>query len=79
MKIQMIKQRSTAFKLVDTGAFPLTLLKILIKTKNMVTSTPIRPGTTSGLMIKDTQETRRIFVVSYVQAKDELRKPRKLR
>ena len=54
---QISKYRSMAFKLIETGAFALTLLKMLIKTKNTVTSTPMRPGTTSGLMMKDAHET----------------------
>ena len=51
------KYKSTAFKLWDTGASDLTPLKMLTNTRNIVTSNPILPGTTSGRMINDTHET----------------------
>ena len=40
-----------------TGPTHLTLLKILMSTMKSVTRSAIRPGTTSGLMKKDAQET----------------------
>ena len=51
------KYKSTAFKLCDTGASVFTPLKMLTSTKNIVTSSPILPGTTSGRMINETHET----------------------
>ena len=46
-----------AFKLDDTGAYDFTPLKMLIRTKKIVTSNPILPGTISGLIINDVHET----------------------
>ena len=40
------------------GEFEVTLLKMLIKTRKMVTSRVILPGTISGGIRKLTQETR---------------------
>ena len=34
---------------------------MLTRTKNVVTSTPMRPGTTSGLIVKDTYESTMYF------------------
>ena len=55
--MQHIRYKSTAFKLSDTGASVFAPLKILIRTKNIVTSNPILPGTQSGLIKKDAHET----------------------
>ena len=55
--IQNKRYRSTAFKLVDTGAETFAPLNILMSTRNMVMSSPIRPGTISGLIKKDAQDT----------------------
>ena len=55
--IHTIRYRSMAFKFREIGAFPFAALKMLIKTKKIVTSNPILAGTTSGFTIKETQET----------------------
>ena len=55
--IQTTRQRSIAFSLEEMGAFSLTLLKMLMRTRNKVTSIAILPGTTSGFTKKLTQLT----------------------
>ena len=46
------------YKWVETFNLYLTLLKMLMRTRNRVTSMAILPGTTSGLIKNDTQDTK---------------------
>ena len=54
---QITRNTSMALSFLDVGADPFAPLKILISTKNRVTSNPIRPGTTLGLIRNDAHDT----------------------
>ena len=55
--IHIRRYRSTLFNVVDVGAISLAVLKVLTRIKKIVTSNPMRPGITSGWMMKDAHET----------------------
>ena len=56
--MHITKKTSTAFrKPLDVGASLLTLINMLMRTKNKVTSNPILPGMALGGMIKEIHET----------------------
>jgi len=54
--MQIIRNTSSAFKLIDGGDEFLKPLKMFTSTKKSVTSKPILPGTMCGLMRKDVQD-----------------------